>query len=709
MVDRARRGIMREWWGVWVVVPSVGLLITALRLMGWFQPAEWTGYDLFLQLRPRESPDSRIVIVGLEESDIQKYRQWPVSDRLLARLITRIHAGKPRAIGLDLHRDLPVPPGNDESVRVFQKTPNLIGIQKVNGDGVYGAIAPPPVLAGEGRIGASDALLDGDGVLRRAILFPRTKDNPALPSFGLALALAYLEKEGIRPIASQDGGWMQLRNTVFYPLDRNAGGYVGIGTAEYQILLNFRGSAGTFPTVSFADVLEGRIPANFFHDKIVLIGSRAVSLKDYFFTPYSKGFNTNALLVYGVEIHANLASQILATALDKRPLLQTWTEPVEYLWIWAWIALAASWGWRGRSTRNSIGLLSRILLGTSLMSIGLIGGSYLLFLGSWWVPLVPALAGVLAGSAGITIALYIDRLRKAKDILEKTVQERTEELYLKNERLEKTLEELTATQQQIIAQEKLAYLGMLSAGINHEIRNPVNLIDNFADLSLEAEREVRERIEDCQDFLPENYSDEIREELSLVHENIETIKNQTRRITLLIQALSPRVKFREIEPELTDIHSLLDTAARLVFYTKKVSDSRIGVKLETDYDRSLEPIAVIVPEITQVFVNLIDNAYDAIYQRSRTEIVDYEPTIIIATRDRGDFIEIQIADNGIGIDPGLREKIFQPFVTTKPPGKGSGLGLSIARDIIVGKDGGKLQLVDGRSNYTTFSIELPKK
>jgi CHASE2 domain-containing sensor protein len=191
-----------QWRGVILTVSNVTVLITLVRLFGWFQPLAWSSLDLLFKIRPPEPPDDRIIIISLEETDIQKYQQWPVSDRLLAKLITKIKTQQPRVIGLDLHRDLPVPPGYGELVTVFQTTPNLIGIQKVSGDRFYPTIAPPPILAQLGQVSASDLVLDRDGVLRRAILFPRTEEHLALPTFGLAVALEYLKKEGIHPTPS---------------------------------------------------------------------------------------------------------------------------------------------------------------------------------------------------------------------------------------------------------------------------------------------------------------------------------------------------------------------------------------------------------------------------------------------------------------------------------------------------------------------------
>lgn len=698
-----------EWRGAIITVSNVTALITLVRLLGWFQPLAWSSLDLLFKIRPQESPDDRIIIVSLEETDIQKYKQWPVSDHLLAKLITKIKAQQPRVIGLDLHRDIPVSPGYEELTKVFKTTPNLIGIQKISGDQFYPTIAPPPILEELGQVSASDLVLDQDGVLRRAILFPRTKDQPALPSIGLAVALEYLKKEGINPTPSADGGWLQLGNTVFYPLQKNEGSYIDVGTAEYQIILNYRGAKQAFQKVTFTQVLEDKIAPDLFKDKIILIGSRAISLKDYFYTPYSKGENSSPLLTYGVEIHANVASQIISTVLNNRPLIKAWPEPVEYFWIFLWLLLPSVWAWRWRTTQNAIKLLSIISLGTLAFSIILLGSVYLTFLNGWWIPVISPLFGLGLSSIIISFAIYISRLQEANLNLEEKVKERTQELEENNHQLKSTLQQLENTQQQIIAQEKLAYLGVISAGITHEIRNPVNLIKNFADLSLELEQELQELFKNHLENWQNEEAKNINEDLSLIVENLVTIKNQTQRIDLIVQALLPPSNSQELKPSLTNINQLLDTAYKLVRHSKKIHDNMIKLKLVTNYDHSLADIKVVVSELTQALVNIIDNAYDAVAQKQQTHLENYIPTISLTTKDLGEFVEISISDNGLGIPLELQTQIFQPFITTKLPGAGTGLGLSITHDIIVGKHLGELKFETEIGYYTKFIITIPKK
>lgn len=697
-----------QWRGLLLTVPSLTLVITLLRLSGSLQPLSWWSYDLLFKLRPAESPDERIIIVSLEEADIQKYRQWPVNDRLLAQLLRRIKAQQPTVIGLNIHRDIPVPPGYQELVAVFQTTPNLIGIEKVSRDRFYPSIAPPPLLKQLGQVSASDLVVDQDGVLRRGILYPRTNDEPALPSLGLAVALEYLQAEGIYPQTSAEGRWLQLGETIFPPLASHDGGYVEAGTAEYQILLNFRGAAATFPTVSFSQVLENQFPPDLFTNKIVLIGSRALSLKDYFYTPYSKGSSSSPILSYGVEIQAHLASQIISTVLDGRELIKVWSESRENLWTFWWILLPAVWGWYWRCHPNPVQLFWLIGGGTIGFSALLIGSVYLAFLQAWWIPLIPPLLGLWASTIIISGIIYISQLQEAKVGLESQVAQRTRELNQQKQKLEQTLQQLQATQEQIIAQERLAYLGFLSAGITHEIRNPVNLIKSFTDLSRQLEAELRTQLAPYAEILTAEDYLNFQENLSLISENLQTINHQTQRIELIIKTLLPIAGFQQLSPALANINDLLETASKLVYYSRKVTQTPVNLSLETNYDDSVEEIEVIAPELTQALVNLIDNAYDALSQKQLLSGEDYIAKIVLTSKNLPEAISISIFDNGMGIAPELQSQIFQPFVTTKPSGTGTGLGLSLARDIILGKHGGNLTLETETGSYTKFTIILPK-
>ena len=413
MWRQVRRQIW-EWRGVWTVAPSVATVAIALRVLGWLQPWELAALDQYFRWRPLEPTDERIVIVGISEADLKKLRQWPISDAVLAQLLEKLKTQKPRAIGLDLYRDLPVQPGYPELAKVFQTTPNLIGIEKLNEKDKTDTVAPPPELAKNGQVGANNVVVDLDGKLRRGLLSD-VNDGQSIPSFSFLLAGIYLQAQNILPQPSETNPKVfQWGKSVFRPFTSDDGGYVNADDGGYQILLNYRGPAKSFRMVSLGDVLENRIPADLMRDRIVLIGSTATSLNDFFYTPYSGDRITTPERTSGVEVQANLISHILSAALDGRPSIQTLPEPVEWLWILIWTGVGTSLTWRWRYT-GGIRSLSWKRVGASFLAAGvLLGSTYIAFLWGWWIPVIPPILG-LVGSA-IVITAYIahsaGRLRK---------------------------------------------------------------------------------------------------------------------------------------------------------------------------------------------------------------------------------------------------------------------------------------------------------
>jgi adenylate cyclase len=397
-----------QWRGVGIGATGVAGIVIALRIVGLLQSWEWAALDQFFRWRPSEPTEKRILIVGISESDLRYVGQWPMSDAVLAEMLQKLKALQPRAIGLDLYRDLQVKPGIQALEKVFRSTPNLIGIQKKVADRTSDATAPPPVLSQLGQVGANDVVPDADGKIRRGLLFLTPKEEPPLPSLGLKLALVYLEHQGVTPTGDARG-FMKLGKTVFVPFEENDGGYIRADAGGYQILLNFKGAA-PFDTVSMIDVLEDRVPPSLVRDRIVLIGSRAPSLKDLFYTPYSNDLLTTPAQTPGVEIQAHLSAIILSAALEGRPLIQTWSEPLEILWIFLWSSIGAGLSWAVRFQGYKTNSLLRIGTGLVVAVVGLSGISYLLFLNNWWIPVVPPLIALI-GSATVILG-YIAQLER---------------------------------------------------------------------------------------------------------------------------------------------------------------------------------------------------------------------------------------------------------------------------------------------------------
>jgi len=368
-------------------------LILALRISGLLQGFEWAVLDEFVRRRPVEPRDSSITIVGIGEADIRSLRQWPISDAVLAKALNQIKQHQPRAIGLDLYRDLPVGTGYEALVQVFQSTPNLIGIEKKIGDKNDPPIASSPVLKKQEQIASNDVAPDADGKIRRGFLVVQTDQGEVLESLGLRLALIYLDAKGIAPDATAPN--LKLGQTMFALFKANDGAYVRADDGGQQIILNLRGPAYSFQTISLSDVLANRVPDDLIRDRIVFIGATAPSSNDFFYTSYSSNWTDTLARMPGVEIQANLASQIIHSVLDGRPLIQVWSEPMEWLWIFVWTSAGAVIGWFCRATYwTPLGIL---LAGGALASIG-----FLAFLHGWWIPILPPALGMVVSIVAIT-------------------------------------------------------------------------------------------------------------------------------------------------------------------------------------------------------------------------------------------------------------------------------------------------------------------
>ncbi|MDX2232289.1 MAG: diguanylate cyclase [Leptolyngbyaceae cyanobacterium bins.349] len=366
--------------------------ITGLRLLGGLQSFELQAFDGLMQLRPVESADTRIVIVGVSDTDLQTLGSTEIPDQAIADLITKISAQQPRVIGLDFYRNLPVQPGHARLLQVFRQTPNLIGITKVGGDAHSPPIAGNSILEAAGRIAASDVLADPDGRVRRGLIVPNAESSHPIYGFGFKIALHYLAALNIKP--DSNPAMLTIAGVTFPPFAANDGGYVRANDRGYQILLNLRTSANLFQRVSMTDVLRGTMPTNMMRDKIVLIGSTLPGNSDAFYTAHSGSFGATAQPMYGVDLHANIASQIISAVLDQRPTLRVLPKWLELVLIAGFAVLGAWVHWAGTTDFRKISLT------LGLMGLIFIGG-YWLILEGWWLPVVPV-SLALAGASIVT-------------------------------------------------------------------------------------------------------------------------------------------------------------------------------------------------------------------------------------------------------------------------------------------------------------------
>lgn len=504
-----------QWRGVLFAAPSAAGLVLLIRGLGLLQGTELWAFDQLVRLRPQEESDDRIVIVGISEKDLQTYN-FPISDRLLADALNKIKQQQPRAIGLDLYRDQPVPPsyetltetfrsqpslleekkpiepGYQSLLEVFGNTPNLVGIERAIGDESFGRVSPPPKLKELGQVASNDFPRDADLKIRRGFLYlTDTQTQETIFSLAFKLAMLYLEQDEIQPELT-DKDWVKFKDAVFPPLHinnegmTNDGGYIRTDGAGYQVFLNYRGAQATFPSVELSDVLNGKVPENFFRDRIVLIGSTAASLNDYFDTPYSSTIITAPGQTSGVEIHANLTSQILSATLDGRTLIRVWSDPVEWLWILAASTAGAILSWQWRYAKGIVKFLPPVAV------LGSLGGiAYGAFLGGWWIPLVPPVLALTFSVAAITayVARTAGDIRKTfsrylTDEVVATLLETPEGLEMGGEKrtitiLTSDLRGFTSTAERKDAKEVVAILNIYLDAMANVITAYQGTIDEF--------------------------------------------------------------------------------------------------------------------------------------------------------------------------------------------------------------------------------------
>ena len=274
--------------------------------------------------------------------------------------------------------------------------------------------------------------------------------------------------------------------------------------------------------------------------------------------------------------------------------------------------------------------------------------------------------------------------------------------------LNKTLEDLQATQNQLIAQEKLASLGQLTAGIAHEIKNPLNFVNNFSELSVSLVEELREELNKLSTRIDDKEMEEINDLLDSINQNAEKTKEHGKRADSIVHSMLQHSRGKKGEKQLTDISAILDEDLNLVYHGMRAQDGTFNIKIEREYDKNIDKVEIIPQDMSRVFLNILTNGcYEA--HRKKIELNGNEPaTIKVKTSATDSHIEVRIRDNGNGIPEKIRGNLFTPFFTTKPTGKGTGLGLSISYDIVVAEHKGELLFETEEGKFTEFIIRLPK-
>lgn len=381
-------------------------LLIGLRGTGGLQPLELLAYDLGFRLKPASVPDQRILLIKQTEEDIHRFG-FPISDKTFSEILKRLTEYRAKVVGVDIYRDIPVPPGTSELDDILGKNPDIVWVSKFSEISGH-RIAPPKILEGTDQVGFNDIIDDPGGIVRRGLLFMDDGKNTYY-SFPLMLASHYLQPLGLGLEADPDNkDFVRLGKRTVPPFQKDDGGYVDADAAGYQFLLDYKGMPGKFNTYSISELLDGKAAPSEIKNKIVVVGTEAKSLNDYFYTPHSQGLGADQR-IFGIELHGFITSQLLRFFLDGDPVIRVWGENTGIFWLWVWTLLGALSGYFART-------LSRFAISGTLAFALLSTVAYLGIRASWWIPFVPPSLGYLLAS-GIITAFMSSQEKKQRNLL----------------------------------------------------------------------------------------------------------------------------------------------------------------------------------------------------------------------------------------------------------------------------------------------------
>jgi adenylate cyclase len=387
----------------------IAVVVILIRAQGWLQPLELVIYDALRVAWSGNEASNRVLLVGADEKDVMHYA-WPLHDGDLADLLERIASWKPRAIGVDIYRDFPRPPGSERLDATLARHPEIVWAFKL-GDADRQQIPPPRQLAGTDRAVLADTISDPGQVVRRGLLFADDgKDQYA--GMGMSLALGFLAAERIALQPGPDDGLLLGKATIA-PLDERRGPYIRVDSRGYQILIDYYGGVQPFPLRSVGDIMADERAAEVVRGRVVLVGVAAESVQDYFDTPFSTGVNT-ANPIYGIAVHAHIADQLIRQALDGTPSLYGLSRPLENVWIWLWALAGLGLGLAIRSTLPAV-------CGGFAGVFGIAGIVYVAFGKALLVPALPAAIAWL-GSGALTMRLMHGASNRARALLRRSFE-----------------------------------------------------------------------------------------------------------------------------------------------------------------------------------------------------------------------------------------------------------------------------------------------
>src|SRR5271166_3454812 len=313
------------------------------------------------------------------------------------------------------------------------------------------------------------------------------------------------------------------------------------------------------------------------------------------------------------------------------------------------------------------------------------------------------------GAMTRTLGMLRDSLI-ARERLERERQRAEAEIRAAHASAETALHELKAAQANLIQAEKMASLGQLTAGIAHEIKNPLNFVNNFARLSIGLLDELKEAAAPALAALDEHRRGEVDEVMDTLVGNLERIAEHGKRADNIVKSMLAYSRSGGGDLQSVDLNGLVEESLNLAYHGARAQDKDFNVTLDRDYGQAIAPLELVPQDMTRVFLNLFGNAFYATSKRQREMVGGgFKPRLSVTTRDLGQAVEVRVRDNGVGISAEIRDKLFQPLFTTKPTGEGTGLGLSISYEIVTKQHGGTIKVASDVGAFTEFTVSLPRR